>query len=160
MLNPETRISELSRLGFSQPILELSSGRKPHPIFEDTCNDPYYIYLEGSFIPFDLRVIPLWEAGIKQTAVWEKQDRIEIIEFSLESPEEYEVIAYSEQGLWAYMFAYFIDDWVIKAIDMNLVIEAADAVKFLFLNETIDFIRKYRDSDEYPEVLTKLTKSI
>ena len=110
MLNPKTRISELSRLGFSQPILELSSGRKPHRIFEDICNNPYYIY-HGGATPFNFPIIPIWEEGMMLTAVLESQDRNEIIEFSLESPDEYDIIAYNEQGLWANLFISLIDGW-------------------------------------------------
>jgi hypothetical protein len=159
MLNPETRISELSRLGFSQPVLELSAGGKPHPIFEDICNNPYYFYHGGS-TPFNLPIIPIWEEGMMQTAVLETQDRNEIIEFSLESPDEYEVIAYNEQGLWANLFASFIDNWVRPEYDLSIVKEAADAVNFLFLEKTLNFIEKNRDSENYPELLNEFTKSI
>lgn len=159
MLNSKTRISDLSRLGFSSPILELSSGRKPHQIFEHICNDPYYIYYGGT-IPFNLTIIPIWEEGMILTAVLERQERNEIIEFSLENPDQFEIIAYSEQGLWANLFASFIDDWKRPQYDLDIVKAAASVVGFLFLKETINFVQKNRDGENYTELLNKFTKSI
>jgi hypothetical protein len=159
MLNPKTRISDLSRLGFSPPILELSSGRKPHPIFEDICNDPYYIY-HGGTTPFNLTIIPIWEEGMTLTAVLENQERNEIIEFSLESPDEFTAIAYCEQGLWANLFASFIDDWKRPEYNLDTVKDAAGVVSFLFLKETIAFVQENRGSENYTELLNEFTKSI
>lgn len=159
MLNPETRITELSRLGFSQPILELSSGRKPHSIFDDVCNDPFYIY-EGGTTPFEMEVIPIWENGMVLTAAIEKPNGTEIVEYNLEAPEEYEIIAYSEQGLWANLFASFVDGWSREESSLNDIEEASQIVRFLLLKETIEFVRENQNKENYPELLNEFTKSI
>ncbi len=160
MLNPETRIAELASLGFSQSVLEMSTERKPHHLFEGLCSDPYYIY-HGGTTPFDLPVVPMWEDGMMLTAAWEFEGIKEIIQFSLESPDEYSVIAYTEQGLWADFFASMIDDgWAGIERDIKLVREAAAVVGFSSLEETIKFVETNCENPRYPEPLNEFTKSI
>jgi hypothetical protein len=159
MLDPETRIPDLRRLGFSQSILDLSQGRIPHEFFEDKLQDPYYIYHAGT-TPFDWQVIPIWEESTTATAVVETPDIIQIIEFSLECPEECELVAHSEQGLWAHFFASCMDDQTRPASSMKTVREAAQVVNFRYLKETVEFIRKNPWSENYPELLNKFTKSL
>jgi len=124
MLNPDARIADLIRLGFSQAVIDLSSGRKPHPLFAFCCNDPHYIY-HGGTTPFDLTIVPIWEDGTVLTAVLENGGAVEIIQFSLEEPDEYWVVAHTEQGLWAYLFGGMLDGWAGVEQDVAMVNEAA-----------------------------------
>ena len=126
MLNPATRIFDLTRLGFSTSILELSAGRKPHPLFQNICNDPYYIYRGGSS-PSGLLIVPIWEDGMEVTAALETQGKLQVIRFNLELPNAYSVIAGSEQGLWADLFASLLDGWSRSEADPDAVAEDAVA---------------------------------
>jgi hypothetical protein len=159
MLNPETRIVDLTRLGFSTPILELSIGRKPHPVFQNICNDPYYIYHGGSS-PLGLQIVPIWEEGMLLTAASETETGLQIIRFSLELPNAYSVIAHSEQGLWADLFASLVDGWSRSEEDLDEVKAAAKAVHFRFLEETLVFIETHRDSVNYTDLRDEFTRSI
>ncbi len=159
MLNPETRIADLTRLGFSTPLLELSAGRTPHPLFQHICNDPYYIYHGGSS-PSGLQVVPIWEEGMLLTAASETRNGLQIIRFSLELPNAYWVIARSEQGLWADLFASLVDGWSRSEADPDEVEEAAKAVNFRFLEETLAFIEAHRDSVNYTDLRDEFAHSI
>jgi hypothetical protein len=159
MLNPETRIADLARLGFSTPLLELSAGRTPHPLFQNICNDPYYIYHGGSS-PSGLRIVPIWEEGMLLTAASEIETGLQVIRFSLELPNAYWVIARSEQGLWADLFASLVDGWSRSEADPDEVAEAARAVNFRLLEETLAFIEAHRDRVNYAELRDEFARSI
>lgn len=159
MPNPETRILDLTRLGFSTPILELSAGRTPHPLFQTICNDPYYIDHGGSSPP-GLLIVSIWEEGMLVTAASETENKLQIIRFSLERPQAYSVIARSEQGLWADLFASLIDGWSRSQADPDAVAEAAKAVNFRFLEETLAFIEANRDRLNYTDLRSEFTNSI
>ena len=159
MLNPDTRIFDLTRLGFSTSILELSAGRKPHSLFQNVCNDPYYIYRGGSS-PSGLLIVPIWEDGMEVTAALETQGKLQVIRFNLELPNAYSVIAGSEQGLWADLFASLVDGWSRSQADPDAVAEAAKAVSFQFLEETLAFIQANCDSVNYTDLRSEFTNSI
>jgi hypothetical protein len=159
MLNPKTRILDLTRLGFSTPILELSAGRTPHPLFQNVCNERYYIYHGGSS-PLGLQIVPIWEEGMLLTAASETESGLQIIRFSLELPNGYWLVACSEQGLWADLFASLVDGWSRPEEDLDEVKSAAKAVNFRFLKETLAFIETHRDSVNYTELRDEFARSI
>jgi hypothetical protein len=159
MLNPETRIAELTRLGFSTPLLELSAGRKPHSLFQNICNDPWYIY-HGGRGPPGLELVPIWEEGTVVTAALETETGLQIVRFDLELPNAYSVIARSEQGLWADVFVSLLDGWSRSEADPDEVAEAAKAVGFRFLRETLALIEAHRDSTNYTGLRDEFVYSI
>src|SRR5215218_3477542 len=110
MSTRDDRLRELSRLGFSKAVLDLSAGIMVTPLLRDICHEPYYIY-QGGTTPSDLELTPIWQDTMMLTAVWVNMGRTEIIEYSLEAPEEFDVIAFTEQGLWAHVFANWAEAW-------------------------------------------------
>ncbi len=124
------RIAELERFGASEPLVRLSSGEAVHKMFSNgSLRRPYYVYnLAGA--PDGPPLIPLWERYETVFGAWERDDGPEFIEFSIETPDEFESLARTEQGFWATQFDYFYEcDEAIE--DLR---EAAAAVGFRFFD--------------------------
>jgi len=104
------RSSELKRLGFSDSFIRLVDGKVEHPlldlfIFCDAEEHCTYSSAEDndSCYPQDARLLPLWEHWeTTQVGVWERDGRVEVIEY-LDQEQEYRVVARTEQGALAYI---------------------------------------------------------
>ncbi len=94
------------------------------------------------------------------TAAFETDNGLQIIRFSLELPDAYRVIARSEQGLWADLFSSLVDGWSRSQADPDEVAQAAKAVNFRFLEETLAFIEAHRDSVNYTDLLCEFANAI
>ena len=94
------------------------------------------------------------------TAAFETENGLQIIRLSLELPNAYWVIARSEQGLWADLFASLVDGWSRAEEDLDEVKAAAKAVHFRFLEETLAFIEAHRDSVNYTDSLSEFVNAI
>lgn len=159
MSNQKTRLEDLRALGFSEAMIAVASGAKPHSVFNDCCNAPHYIY-HGGRGPKGMTIIPIWEEGMIVVAATGTKDRIKVIRFSLESPEDYTVWACSERGLWAELFASMLDDWYRPQKKLADVREAANEVGFRELQHITDFIDAHRDEDNYIERLRDYIKTL
>jgi hypothetical protein len=156
-----TRLDKLRQLGLSEDMLRLAVGDPPHQLFDFECVEPYEILPEhGGRPPDPDRFIPLWQdsSGLV-IGCWEKAGRVEFIRFSLEWPDEYDVVAYSEQGLLARIFADIVQyvDWNDEAATVELLREAAKTVGFAHLDEVLRFqehLTEYRDVNEFTRSIT------
>jgi len=98
------RLEALRRLGISQAVIELAAGRNRRAAFDYHCQPPYMIY--GCIVvPAGDPLVPLWEdRGGGVTAVRPGETGLEFVEFSVETPENYRIVARTEQGLLAQLF--------------------------------------------------------
>ena len=104
------RLDTLRRLGLSDPLVRLSAGEELHPVFAFRCQGPPGRAYHGAGVPDGPPLAPLWDCGDTVTGVWEQGGRPEFIGFSVEAPDEYWVLAATEQGLWATVFADLFED--------------------------------------------------
>jgi hypothetical protein len=106
---PESqRVTALRQLGISEPIIRLSCGEHIHNLFSISCEGPpWYVYHNAEVAKGPL-FIPLWEFAESVTGRWACDGRLVFIEFDVEAPDNYWVMARSEQGfiasllLWQY----------------------------------------------------------
>lgn len=149
LASTRTRIAELKALGISDGVIKLCRRQKQEA-FRFRCRPSYYIY-HGGTIPIGPRIVPMWEEGTSQTVVRRSQDSLEFIHYSLEDPDEWEIVAYSEQGLLAYRFLPIVDAYLSDAEHdaregdaraqqkaLKALTRAADYVGFDMLQEVID----------------------
>jgi hypothetical protein len=106
----DQRLDVLRRLGLSEPLLRLSAGERLDPLFEYRCQGPPWFSYHHAGCPSGPPVAPLWDCGNSVTGVWVKEGQLEFVEFSIEDYEEYTVLAHTEQGLWATVFADLFED--------------------------------------------------
>jgi hypothetical protein len=104
VVSQRERLEALRRLGISEAVIELAAGKNRRAAFEYECSEPYMIY-GCMVVPAGDPLVPLWEdrcGGV--TAVRPGQIGLEFVEFSVEAPEDYRIVAKSEQGLLAHLF--------------------------------------------------------
>ena len=104
----ESRVDEMKRLGFSEPLIKIATGRgdEVHAvfgIFQPSGPEEFALYGEDSIYPEGPPLLHLWEYwGCIQVAAWVKEGELEFIEY-LSGEWKYRVIARTEQGLFSYM---------------------------------------------------------
>jgi hypothetical protein len=107
----DQRLDVLRCLGLSEPLVRLSAGESVDPLFEYRCQGPPWYCYHGAHTPAGPPFAPLWDCCNSVTGVWEKDGRLEFLEFSIEDrDDEYTVLAHTEQGLWATVFADLYED--------------------------------------------------
>lgn len=127
----DQRITELRRLGASEPLVRLSSGEAVHEMFRYGClGPPYYVYHMAP-TPTGPPLVPLWDCNDTVVGVWEQPDGPEFIEFSIEDDDEYTPLARTEQGFWATQFDFFYE----CDVPLEELREAAAAVGYRFLDQ-------------------------
>ena len=105
----DLRIAELHRLGVSAPLIRLAAGECIHEAFRNRClGPPFHVYRRAD-APAGPTLVPLWDSGDTVSGVWEKSDGLEFIEFSIETPNEVDRIARTEQGFWARRFDFLYE---------------------------------------------------
>jgi hypothetical protein len=125
------RMAELQRLGLSTPLMRLAAGECIHEAFRASCLGPAFYVYHGAHVPAGPPLIPLWDSGDTVFGVWEKSDGLEFIAFSIETPDEFERVARTEQGFWATRFDFLYEcDLPDEALQ-----HAADTVGFRFLEK-------------------------
>ena len=129
------RIATLRRWGISEPVIRLSCGERLHDLFRISCHGPpYYVYHEAE-VPDGPPFAPFWEFAEGVTGVWRQGGGLEFIAFDVEGPEEYWVLAHTEQGFLAGLFFVFHqnrDD--LQWADFE---EPARVVGFRYLSELV-----------------------
>jgi hypothetical protein len=80
-------------------------------------------------VPEGPPLVPLWERDSRVVAVWRQHDGLAFIEFSIEHPGTFEMLARSEQGFWASRFDFLYEcDLAVETLRA-----AAECVGFRFL---------------------------
>lgn len=126
----DLRMAALQGLGVSVPLRRLAAGECIHEAFRGHClGPPFYAYHRAG-VPAGPPLIPLWDSGDTVFGVWEKADGLEFIEFSIEAPEEFELVARTEQGFWATRFDFLYE----CDLPENELQSAAASVGFRFLD--------------------------
>jgi hypothetical protein len=130
------RLDTLRQLGLSDALVRLSAGERLHPLFEFRCQGPPFYSYHDAGCPEGPPVAPLWDCGDSVTGVWVRNGRLEFIEFGIEGHGEYTVLAHTEQGLWATVFAdVYEDEDELGPEDLR---DAARAAGFRFLDRLVD----------------------
>ena len=127
------RLEALRRLGLSEPLILQSAGEQQHPYFWYRCLGPPQLVYQGAGAPDGCLLYPLWDCLDVVTAVWQPGGRLQFIEFNVQTPEEYAVLARSEQGLWARVFDLLHDDYITEQREDFVV--PAQIFGFRFLDE-------------------------
>lgn len=126
----ENRVTELRRFGVSEALVRLASGDCVHEVFRINCLGPSYYPYHGGGTPAGPPLVPLWDDCDAVVGVWERQEGLEFIEFSIEAGGEYTSLARTEQGFWVSQFNFFYECDVALA-ELR---EAAAVVGFRFLD--------------------------
>jgi hypothetical protein len=133
---PENRrAATLRKWGVSDPLIRLSCGEELHPLFSVSYKGPpWYTYRGEIGWPKGAAFAPLWEFSEVATGVRQRQGGgLEFIKYSFGRPNEYTVLAHTEQGFWATAFDFFYEG---EAADEELRAAAA-VVGFRFLDRLL-----------------------
>lgn len=127
------RLNVLRDLNLSEPVLKLASGQCIHTAFEYCCESLYEIY-HGGEGPTGLTIAPLWQHGDSVTAVdLTTQGQVRFLEFSIEGPDEYWVLATTEQGMLGQLFISLLER-AYEPDELEEVRQAAQVVGFKHLD--------------------------
>ena len=104
------RVAALQRWGISDPLVRLSCGEVLHDQFRICClGPPWYVYHGSVPTPDGPPLAALWEWSEEVTGVWQRGDGLEFIRYGFGRPEEFAVLARTEQGFWATQFDFFYE---------------------------------------------------
>ena len=87
----------LQGLGLPGVAMRIFDGPVPHPALRDTCDNPEHVFAPGTQLP-PKDIIPLWESGVRVTAIESGPPPVRFVRFSLERPDEVEVLGTSFQS--------------------------------------------------------------
>lgn len=125
------RMAELRRLGASAPLMQLAAGECICEVFRTVClGPPHYVY-QGALAPVGSPWIPLWSRDTRITGLRERPNGVEFIEFSVEDPREFELLASTEQGFWVTRFDALYENDVPE----DVLQSAAATVGFRYLHD-------------------------
>src|SRR5712672_2081256 len=124
----ERRIESLRQLQLSDPLIRQSTGEQLHPLLWYRCLGPPYFAYHGANIPEGPLFLPLWDCCDDVTGVWLSSGGLEFIEFSIERPAEFRVLATTEQGLWATVFVNLYEDH--DTLQQSEFVKVAETVGF------------------------------
>jgi hypothetical protein len=131
----ERRLELLRRLGVSDALVRQSAGEELHPLFWFRCQGPPQYSYAGAACPDGPLLIPLWDCDTSVTGVREQGGGLEFLRFSVEEPGDYRVLARTEQGLWATVFADLYEDR--DDLGLEDFREAAHAVGFRYFDRVV-----------------------
>ena len=124
------RVSTLRQWGVSEPLTRLSCGEVLHEQFNDSClGPPWYVYHGSVAAPDGPPLAVLWEWSEQVTGVWQRGGGLEFIRYRFGWPEEFEVLARTEQGFWSTQFDFLYE----CEAPVDELRAAASAVEFRFL---------------------------
>jgi hypothetical protein len=126
----DERVAVLRRLGVSDPLIRLSCGEVLHDQLSGSCvGPPWYVYHGSIPTPDGPPLVVLWEWSEEVTGVWQRGSGLEFIRYGFGGPEEFEVLARTEQGFWATQFDFLYE----SDAPLDDLWAAAAAVGFRFL---------------------------
>jgi hypothetical protein len=128
------RLDELRRLGLSDPLVRLAGGELVHPAFDPRfVGPPMYVYgrdEDAVSVPDGPSLVPLWSFADGVQGVWEVGDALQFIDYDIEAPDEFEIIARTEQGFLAWMFITLHEHLWDDRDDFEALAEAAEVVGY------------------------------
>lgn len=128
----DERVAALRRLGVSDPLVRLSCGEVLHDQFSVSCvGPPWYVYNDSIPTPDGPPLAVLWEWSEQLTGVWRRGGGLEFIRYGFGSPEEFKVLARTEQGFWATQFDFLYE----SDAPLDELRTAAAAVGFRFVEQ-------------------------
>jgi len=130
------RLQTLRQLGLSEPLIRQALGDKLHPLFWFRCQGPPWKSYHGAVCPPGPPLAPLWDCCDTVTGVWERDGRLEFIEFGIEWNGDHAVLAYTEQGLWATIFWHLYED--SDDPELEDFPRAAQIVGFRFFDQLVE----------------------
>jgi hypothetical protein len=119
---------QLQGLGLPEVATRIFDGPPPHPALRDICASPEHVFAPGTRLPA-MEVIPLWESGIEVTAVASGSAPSSFIQFSLERPDDVEVLGTSFQAAAADVL---VELWELEQHD-DILAAIADLLEFRHL---------------------------
>jgi hypothetical protein len=127
-MNRDQSRNRLEELGLPKVVTQIFDGPPPHPALRHVCQKPEHAFAPGTRLP-PAEIIPLWESGIRVTAVQLDQPSIRFVRFSLEQPEEVEYLGTSYQSLTADLL---IELWELEQSD-EVIKTVSDLLEFRHL---------------------------
>jgi hypothetical protein len=154
------RLEALRSLGISATVVELAAGENRRAPFDYYCRPPDKIY-ECADTPEGEPLVPMWEdRGERATAVRPAATGLEFVQLSVEAPEEYQIVAKTEQGLLAHLFITLYEacdepaeETALSAAAASVgfryypeLVNAYDAAEHRTFEEHESFVRAFVDS--------------
>jgi hypothetical protein len=104
------RVAALQQMGISEALIRLSCGELLHEQFHDSCQGPpWYVYHGSVGSPDGPALAVLWEWCEMVTGAWHREARLEFIRYGFDSPDEFVVLARTEQGFWVRQFDFWYE---------------------------------------------------
>jgi hypothetical protein len=104
------RIATLRAWGISEPLIRLSCGEVVHEQFRVSClGPPWHIYHGSVASPNGPPLAALWELSDQVFGVWRRGGGLEFIRYGFEGPNDFEILANTEQGFWAAQFDFLYE---------------------------------------------------
>ena len=141
--NTDERLRQLEADGLLHSIVRLAAGDLLHPAFWHRCEPPWKLEAGGR-APAGPPFVVLWEQGDLIEGYWRQDGQLEFISFDIEAPDRFKVIAHTQQGLLAHVFA---DLYEWERDDLQ---GAAASAGFLHLDALIAFLERTNGQLEYP----------
>ena len=157
-------VKAFHRCGLSQALTEFALGEPADPIFESNCQrelleQPFEYLPDVPGSP----VTPLWHVTTAVVGCRKQRKGLEFVEVQMEEvfgggPEPVTVIAYSEQGLWAWLFRNQLEVALTgvnqktarrKAEKLEQLRAAANRVGFLHCEEALERVKGRGGYDEF-----------
>lgn len=134
VIEESQRIPALGKLGLSPALLQMAAGQFPHPALASCSSGPPYYLYRGAAAPVGPQLLPLWDIGDQMIAVRAHASGLDYICFSIETPDDVEQLATTEQGFWATQFDFMYE------LDMEIetLHAIARAVGYRFLQMQLD----------------------
>ena len=153
------RQKKLKALGVPIEIVKLVTQEDQNTLFEYRCGPLHYTY-EHDTLPNGITV--LWECTYGIVGIRSKGQGLEYVEFDIETPDEIEIIATSEQGLFFWLFSYLIEDqdWDDEIESLKLLRNGANTVGFSLLEEVLTFQEQYGANIDYGQRLLERSQEI
>jgi len=124
------RPAQLERLGLSTGLQALSSGECIDEVFRFQCVGPPLHAYSSAGVPDGPVMTPVWDRDDLVVGVRETPEGLEFVVYGIEAPQNFSVLARTEQGFWVVQFdSLYEADEAIEDLQ-----RASEAVGFRFLD--------------------------
>jgi hypothetical protein len=160
------RLDELRRLGLSEPLVRLAGGELIHPAFDPRfVGPPMYVYgrdEEEVSVPDGPPLVPLWSFADGVQGVWEIEDSLAFIDYDIEAPQHFDIVACTEQGFLAWMFITLHGDLHDDHEEFAALAEAAEVVGYRHYGDWLATLAAadFSDENDWDAFLTLFVEGI